>query len=119
MTILDDRPDLAEEWRAPETDDLPVPEAPPPAPPRASVPTRPVVAGTLMIPWQRIASFRQTTQSPAISSFELWQANEQTLLIGPSIAARFDRFAIGFTPYYVHQNLTQLNSRSAGSQKVE
>ena len=46
MTILDERPELAEGWRAPEQEELPVLDTPP-LPPRATVPVRPVLAGTL------------------------------------------------------------------------
>jgi hypothetical protein len=46
MTILEDRLEQSEEWRAPEQEELPVIDTPP-APPRQQVPVRPVVAGTL------------------------------------------------------------------------
>jgi hypothetical protein len=59
--------------------------------------------------------FRQGVQSDEASAIHFLQESEQTLLLGASLSVRLGIFSIGASLYYVHENISWLNSRSGTS----
>lgn len=71
-----------------------------------------VFGGSVLIPHLRQLSFRQTSGTNETSAFHLLQDNEQSTMIGGSVAARVDKWAFGLSLYYIHQNVSWLNTRA-------
>lgn len=74
---------------------------------------QPIVFGaSVLIPYHRQLAFKQALQDSDGSAFHLVQENEQTTMIGGSVAFRINEFSVGASLYYVHQTAGWLNVRS-------